>query len=233
MLCAAPLRPSFLAGAFCRFPDGSEQGHETNLPRHCLARRAKGNVHLPHCWVNRHERGNEDSALHRAPQPERGPRANNSSDEYPPTPLLAFFLRYPNPFARHVLCVDVLSRTIDPQTGQIRTLRLILKRGLVPAWASKWLPLPSGSGGRGLDAWVLEESVVDPPGWGFDGSPEEIAAKRDEARRKRERSKGRMKVEDEEQYLCQPRLKSTQGNLSHKKFMHVVEGAELCSGREG
>lgn len=156
-----------------------------------------------------------------------------SSDEYPPTPLLAFFLRYPNPFARHVLCVDVLSRTIDPQTGQIRTLRLILKRGLVPAWASKWLPLPSGSGGRGLDAWVLEESVVDPPGWGFDGTPEEVAAKREEARRKRVKSKGKMKEEDEESYLSQPRLKSTQGNLSHKKFMHVVEGAELCSGREG
>lgn len=132
-----------------------------------------------------------------------------------------------------MLCVDVLSRTIDPNTGQIRTLRLILKRGLVPAWASKWLPLPSGSGGRGLDAWVLEESVVDPPGWGSDGSEEEQARKRDEARSRRLRSKGKMKEEDEEQYLTQPRLKSHQGNLSHKKFMHVVEGAELCSGREG
>lgn len=132
-----------------------------------------------------------------------------------------------------MLCVDVLSRTIDPRTGQIRTLRLILKRGLVPSWASKWLPLPSGSGGRGLDAWVLEESVVDPPGWGADGSPAEVAAKRDEARRRRERSKGRMQPHDEDAYLAHPRLKSTQGNLSHKKFMHVVEGAELCSGREG
>ncbi|OCF39310.1 hypothetical protein I317_06892 [Kwoniella heveanensis CBS 569] len=94
--------------------------------------------------------------------------------EYPdptPTPLLAFFLRYPNPFARHVLSVDVLSRHVNPTTGQIHTTRLILKRGILPKWATRWLPAAS-SGGRGLDAWILEESVVDPPGWGL--TPEEM-----------------------------------------------------------
>lgn len=128
-----------------------------------------------------------------------------NSPEPTPTPLLAFFLRYPNPFARHVLSVDVLERTVDPKTGQIRTLRLILKRGLVPQWASKWLPTAASSGGRGLDAWVLEESIVDPPGWG--GQTDD--------------------------FHTQPRLRCRQGNLSFKKFMHVIEGGELCAGPNG
>lgn len=135
-----------------------------------------------------------------------------SSPEPPPTPLLAFFLRYPNPFARHVLSVDVLERTVDPTTGQIRTLRLILKRGLVPQWATKWLPTAAASGGRGLDAWVLEESIVDPPGWGV------------------ERKEWK---EMKQEYYFQPRLRCQQGNLSFKKFMHVIEGGELCAGPSG
>lgn len=130
------------------------------------------------------------------------------SSEPPPTGLLAFFLRYPNPFARHVLSVDVLERTVDPKTGRIKTTRLILKRGVVPQWASKWLPSAAASGGRGLDAWVLEESVVDPPGWGGDQG-----------------------LKDD--YYAQPRLRMHQGNLSFKKFMHVIEGAELCAGPGG
>ncbi|KAL7422759.1 PRELI domain-containing protein 1, mitochondrial [Cryptotrichosporon argae] len=99
-------------------------------------------------------------------------RFYSKTHEYPeptPTPLLAFFLRYPNPFARHVLSVDVLSRRLDA-SGRLHTTRLILKRGVVPAWASKWLPSAASSGGRGLDAWVFEESVVDPPGHAGEGS---------------------------------------------------------------
>lgn len=86
------------------------------------------------------------------------------SPEPPATSLLAFFLRYPNPFARHVLSVDILERSVNPTTGQIHTLRLVLKRGIIPKWASRWLPVAGASGGRGLDAWVLEESIVEPPG---------------------------------------------------------------------
>nr|ODN94539.1 hypothetical protein L204_04672 [Cryptococcus depauperatus CBS 7855] len=126
--------------------------------------------------------------------------------EYPeptPTSLLAFFLRYPNPFARHVLSVDVLERKIDLATGKIYTTRLILKRGILPKWATRWLP--SGSGGRGLDAWILEESVVDPPGW----------------------------ASEEGEYGKQPRLRVQQGNLNHRKLMHVVEGGELRAGPNG
>ncbi|KAK4689627.1 secretory carrier-associated membrane protein, partial [Tremellales sp. Uapishka_1] len=127
-------------------------------------------------------------------------RKTHEYPDPPPTPLLAFFLRYPNPFARHVLSADIVSRTVDPESGQILTSRLILKRGIVPRWATQWMP-KGGSGGGGLDAWVLEESVVDPPGWDGEGS--------------------------------QPRLRSRQGNLSFKKFMHVIEGGELRAGPNG
>jgi hypothetical protein len=122
------------------------------------------------------------------------------SSDPPATAILAFFLRYPNPFARHVLSVDVLSRYVDPETGRLHTERLILKRGILPKWATSWLPLSSSAAG-GLDAWVIEESVVEPPGGRGEGS--------------------------------QPTLVSEQGNLNHKKFMHVMEGGRLEAGPSG
>lgn len=82
------------------------------------------------------------------------------SDDSPQTALLAFYLRYPNPFASHVLSCDVISRAIDPTTGRISTQRLILKKGIVPRWARTWLENFGMMGGGGLEAWVLEESEV-------------------------------------------------------------------------
>lgn len=69
---------------------------------------------------------------------------------------LAFFLRYPNPFAAHVISCDVLSRT-PTLGGTLITKRLILKRGAVPKW------LPRGIVSR-AESWIVEESEVDP--WG-------------------------------------------------------------------
>ena len=63
---------------------------------------------------------------------------------------LAFWLRYPNPFASHgtfnssmlhctlltsiiVLAVDVLDRYVD-ENGVLKTTRLVLKKGKVPKW---------------------------------------------------------------------------------------------------
>jgi len=67
----------------------------------------------------------------------------------------AFWLRYPNPFASHVLGTDVLERSVDPVTGVLRTTRIILKRGLLPKWAPKGIvKIP--------EAFVIEESEVDP-----------------------------------------------------------------------
>jgi len=69
---------------------------------------------------------------------------------------LAFFLRYPNPYASHVVSCDVISRTPTP-SGSLLTTRLILKQGSLPKWA------PKGIISR-AESWILEESEVDPEG---------------------------------------------------------------------
>jgi hypothetical protein len=69
---------------------------------------------------------------------------------------LAFFLRYPNPFAAHVLSCDVIDRSLTP-TGTLHTTRLILKRGNIPKW------LPAGVAARS-ESWIIEESEVDAGG---------------------------------------------------------------------
>jgi 4-amino-4-deoxychorismate lyase len=99
---------------------------------------------------------------------------HNHTYDYPfPTVALAFFLRYPNPYSRHVLGADVLSRHVDPATGRLHTTRLLLKRSRLPAAVRALIPrsLLSLSGGGGGDAsagqqplaqtYVLETSVVD------------------------------------------------------------------------
>lgn len=77
-------------------------------------------------------------------------------DESWQTVTLAFFLRYPNPYAAHVLSADVLSRSFTPE-GSLVTTRLILKRGGIPKW------LPRTLVGR-TESWIVEESEVDPLG---------------------------------------------------------------------
>ncbi|KAF7340017.1 PRELI/MSF1 domain-containing protein [Mycena venus] len=69
---------------------------------------------------------------------------------------LAFFLRYPNPYASHVLSCDVISRSVTP-SGSLMTTRLILKRGAMPRW------FPKGIVSR-AESWVVEETEVDPVG---------------------------------------------------------------------
>jgi len=73
-----------------------------------------------------------------------------------PIVSLAFFLRYPNPHAAHIISCDVISRHATP-AGTLKTTRLILKRGALPRWA------PRGIITR-AESWVLEESEVDPFG---------------------------------------------------------------------
>ena len=69
---------------------------------------------------------------------------------------LAFFLRYPNPYASHVISCDVISRDHTP-LGSLVTTRLILKKGAMPRW------FPKGIVSR-AESWVIEESEVDPYG---------------------------------------------------------------------
>jgi hypothetical protein len=73
-----------------------------------------------------------------------------------PIVSLAYFLRYPNPYASHVVSCDVISRT-HTQSGNLLTRRLLLKRGALPRWA------PQGIVSR-AETWIIEESEVDPTG---------------------------------------------------------------------
>lgn len=84
-----------------------------------------------------------------------------------PAVSLAYFLRYPNPYARHVLSTDVIDRQFDPETQRLSTTRLHLKRSKIPPTVLNLLP--KGILGASSDAgqsYVLETSVVDvKEGW--------------------------------------------------------------------
>jgi len=66
---------------------------------------------------------------------------------------LAFWLRYPNPFASHVLGSDVIERYVDGE-GVLRTKRIILKKGKLPRWGSHFIQTP--------EAYIIEETAVNP-----------------------------------------------------------------------
>ncbi|WAQ80708.1 hypothetical protein PtA15_1A46 [Puccinia triticina] len=65
----------------------------------------------------------------------------------------AFTLRYPNPFAPHVITADTLERSWDAESGILRSIRLVLKRGTLPSWAPRGIVEKS-------ETWVLEESTI-------------------------------------------------------------------------
>ncbi|KAH8980969.1 hypothetical protein EDB86DRAFT_3133862 [Lactarius hatsudake] len=62
-----------------------------------------------------------------------------------PIVSLAFFLRYPNPYASHILLCDVISCEFT-SSGSLLTTHLILKKATLPRWL------------------ISEESEVDPYG---------------------------------------------------------------------
>ncbi|KAM3075221.1 hypothetical protein ACMFMF_005898 [Clarireedia jacksonii] len=85
-----------------------------------------------------------------------------------PAVTLAYFLRYPNPHSTHVLSTDVISRTVDPSTGRLRTVRIHRKSSRLPSAVLKLLPksvLGNVRGGRS-ESYILETSEVDiKEGW--------------------------------------------------------------------
>jgi len=94
--------------------------------------------------------------------------SNSFNYDYPfPAVSLAYFLRYPNPYATHVLSTDVIDRHFDPVSQRLSTTRLHHKKSKIPLAVLKLLP--KGILGRGGDAgesYVLEKSVVDArEGW--------------------------------------------------------------------
>lgn len=73
-----------------------------------------------------------------------------------PTVALAWFSRYPNPYAKHIISCDVLSRSLTPE-GTLHTRRLILKSGSLPVWAQAIV-----GGWGGLVTYVVEDSWCNP-----------------------------------------------------------------------
>lgn len=83
-----------------------------------------------------------------------------------PTVSLAYFLRYPNPKAPHVLSTDVLSQHVDPSTHRLHTVRLHLKKSKVPAGILKFLPQTMSGPDGTSQTYILEKSIIDiKEGW--------------------------------------------------------------------
>ncbi|KAL8742769.1 MAG: hypothetical protein Q9190_004804 [Brigantiaea leucoxantha] len=84
-----------------------------------------------------------------------------------PAVSLAYFLRYPNPYAKHVLSTDVIDRHFDAENQRLHTTRLHLKRSKLPPAVLKLLPkgIFSANSDTG-QSYILETSVVDAKeGW--------------------------------------------------------------------
>ena len=78
------------------------------------------------------------------------------TDSYPPIHSLNYLHRkYPNPLAKHVYTVDTHSRTVDPETGLIRSERVIGVQQSAPGWIKKLFSLPEM-------AYVREVVFIDP-----------------------------------------------------------------------
>ncbi|KAJ6131613.1 hypothetical protein N7523_001319 [Penicillium sp. IBT 18751x] len=83
-----------------------------------------------------------------------------------PAVSLAYFLRYPNPYSRHVLTTDVIERHVDPNTQRLHTTRLHLKKSKIPSGILKLLPKGMGGSDNSGQSYILETTVVDPnEGW--------------------------------------------------------------------
>ncbi|KAK4936554.1 hypothetical protein LTR10_022603 [Elasticomyces elasticus] len=78
-----------------------------------------------------------------------------------PAVTLAYFLRYPNPYAKHVVSSDVIDRYVDPETQRLHTIRLHLKRSKVPSGILKFLPRGLAGPGGSSQSYILEKSTID------------------------------------------------------------------------
>ena len=82
-----------------------------------------------------------------------------------PAVTLAYFLRYPNPYAKHVLSTDVIDRYLD-SNGRLVSLRLHNKKSKVPSGILRLLPKGLAGPGGASQSYVLEKSIIDiKEGW--------------------------------------------------------------------
>jgi 4-amino-4-deoxychorismate lyase len=83
-----------------------------------------------------------------------------------PAVSLAYFLRYPNPYSRHVLTSDVIERYVDPETHRLHTTRLHLKKSKIPSAMLRLLPKGIGGPDTPGQSYILERTVIDAKeGW--------------------------------------------------------------------
>ncbi|KAJ5111192.1 hypothetical protein N7532_001727 [Penicillium argentinense] len=92
---------------------------------------------------------------------------NEHAYDYPFSAVsLAYFLRYPNRYSRHVLSTDVIEQFIDPNTHRLHSTRLHLKRTKIPLNILKLVPKRLGGSDHSAQSYILETSVIDPTqGW--------------------------------------------------------------------
>jgi len=69
--------------------------------------------------------------------------------------VIGMWHKYPNSHCSHVVTIDVLDRSVDPETGIIRTERILGCKQKAPIWIVKLF-------GGSNDAFVREVSFVDP-----------------------------------------------------------------------
>ncbi|TEB39042.1 MSF1-domain-containing protein [Coprinellus micaceus] len=69
--------------------------------------------------------------------------------------VIGMWRKYPNPKCTHVVSVDVIDRSVDPETGIIRTERILGCKQKAPRWVVKLF-------GGSEDAFVREVCFVDP-----------------------------------------------------------------------
>lgn len=60
-----------------------------------------------------------------------------TSSSPPALSLLWLMRKYPNPYAPHVHTVDTISRTVDPDTGVVRSERILGIQQGAPKWIAK------------------------------------------------------------------------------------------------
>lgn len=67
----------------------------------------------------------------------------------------AHWKKYPNPLSSHVLSADTLHRHVDPETGCMKSTRLLTKTNSSAKWMARFL-------GDRTSTYIVEESVLDP-----------------------------------------------------------------------
>eukprot|EP01116_Phalansterium_solitarium_P007113 TRINITY_DN19606_c0_g1_i1.p1 TRINITY_DN19606_c0_g1~~TRINITY_DN19606_c0_g1_i1.p1 ORF type:complete len:224 (-),score=19.87 TRINITY_DN19606_c0_g1_i1:383-1054(-) len=67
----------------------------------------------------------------------------------------AVWRKYPNPSRPDVLSIDILDRNLDPETGILRTRRMVTMKGPLPSWMERII-------GRTSVCHFIEDSEINP-----------------------------------------------------------------------